>query len=1328
MSIASLTVDLTANLSRFEADMGKGAQIATRFAEQSARAQTTFLRSLERTSERLGKTEADFLRVRAAEVGASDAAEKLISRIELAGGASVRAGAAGAAAFNAAGAAADALSARQRATTAELLSGLRSVTAEGSRLRAQAIAEERAGTIGPDQLKSRLTNVNAGTADAIGQLKEAAAAEQAQNRVAEAIAKRTAATEALRSTVAKLNYNEQQSAAAKLKASQDAAAASAENFATRIEKMAGSIGKSRHELLAMEAAELNLTARLGPAIAKIAEFDARTGQLGKSVFGTKNQLLTLHYTLSDVVASLASGISPLTILLQQGGQVYDAFGNSFTNIFKTIGTLITPARLAIGGLAAAVGTFAYAAYHGAQQSKEFADAVVLTGNFAGVTESRFNAMAKAISASGQVSISSAREFGQAIVATGEIGPAVLEKAIEASARYGAATGKNAKEVATDFASMGTDVAKWATDHNRQLNFVTAAQLEHIRVLQEQGKTVAAQSLVYDLLNERFRKLEPNLGTLDRLLRGTTNVWHEFWNAAFDVGRTETIDQKIDAARAALEIAKRRLNDAPSVSVGGGNRPDSRETIRAGGAANLQDKQDAVNDALKAKLAQDQAAQATAELAQLNKNASGADDFVRGFERRSKAASGLKRELESANAEFAKQDALAARDPSYKPSSASTRASIIKKIHEDYTDKPAINQAERVRERELEQSIKALEDLLRRERSDLDFHDSYVAAVYAKGSLTLEDFYGERQDAAERAEQATQRIYAREIAALRTYLAATKDPSNRVSAETKIAETEAKAATSAEDRARRVTLANEETAAGFKALDDRIAEYRANLLQLRGDEAGAALLRSQQAIAAARIFATQAAKRPDGGLVDVGALERATAAANAFADIQRKVGIATADLSRAEEAYLLRAEQGGAGLLEQDRAVYQLRAAALVQLGELLEKTTALAKASADPKIKAAAADLALQYAKAADAVDPAFNRLRAASKEFAGTVSSDVENAILHFKGLNDLVNNIGRDLHAIALRKIVIEPFEKGLEAYFNEFLKGDNPIANFLKDAFGVSSISDGTAAQRAAVLESTSALISLTAAASGAATALGGKAGASSAGGALAGLFGKYSGTSKNPSDANYENEFDKQNSAKTASEFDKMLSEITGKFSGCAVFVDRLKTASGDAGSALTRLPSIIASLLSASGSAVSSGFGALGSLFGAGGGGGTVTTGSGLEGLSSEELAYFFHAGGVVGRTADVRSVPAGIFAGATRYHTGGRAGLAPDEVPAVLRRGEEVLTRSNPRHRDNRNAAQRAPMNYSPIFQISGPIDQQTQAQLAATAYQSALRAHARNN
>lgn len=71
-------------------------------------------------------------------------------------------------------------------------------------------------------------------------------------------------------------------------------------------------------------------------------------------------------------------------------------------------------------------------------------------------------------------------------------------------------------------------------------------------------------------------------------------------------------------------------------------------------------------------------------------------------------------------------------------------------------------------------------------------------------------------------------------------------------------------------------------------------------------------------------------------------------------------------------------------------------------------------------------------------------------------------------------------------------------------------------------------------------------------------------------------------------------------------------------------------------------------------------GLLGGLFGGGGG----------------LFAGIFHQGGVAGGPAQQRLVPALAFAGAPRFHDGGLAGLRADEVPAILQRGEMVLSRA----------------------------------------------------
>ncbi|MBH0113263.1 phage tail length tape measure family protein [Novosphingobium sp. YJ-S2-02] len=100
------------------------------------------------------------------------------------------------------------------------------------------------------------------------------------------------------------------------------------------------------------------------------------------------------------------------------------------------------------------------------------------------------------------------------------------------------------------------------------------------------------------------------------------------------------------------------------------------------------------------------------------------------------------------------------------------------------------------------------------------------------------------------------------------------------------------------------------------------------------------------------------------------------------------------------------------------------------------------------------------------------------------------------------------------------------------------------------------------------------------------------------------------------------------------------------------------------------------------------FNLISGLFQAGAGsalGGTSGSASPVSALAGVKA----HSGGVIGDEATygantgVIAVQPHWFKNARRYHSGGIAGLAPDEVPTVLERGEEVLTRADPRHRAN---------------------------------------------
>jgi len=90
-----------------------------------------------------------------------------------------------------------------------------------------------------------------------------------------------------------------------------------------------------------------------------------------------------------------------------------------------------------------------------------------------------------------------------------------------------------------------------------------------------------------------------------------------------------------------------------------------------------------------------------------------------------------------------------------------------------------------------------------------------------------------------------------------------------------------------------------------------------------------------------------------------------------------------------------------------------------------------------------------------------------------------------------------------------------------------------------------------------------------------------------------------------------------------------------------------------------------------------GRGPLAGLFGGGGGlalGGGLGRGAGGL-LGGFLIPGILHGGGTAGRDGynHNRAVPLAAFAHAQRYHNGGIAGLKPNEVPAILERGERVI-------------------------------------------------------
>lgn len=108
-----------------------------------------------------------------------------------------------------------------------------------------------------------------------------------------------------------------------------------------------------------------------------------------------------------------------------------------------------------------------------------------------------------------------------------------------------------------------------------------------------------------------------------------------------------------------------------------------------------------------------------------------------------------------------------------------------------------------------------------------------------------------------------------------------------------------------------------------------------------------------------------------------------------------------------------------------------------------------------------------------------------------------------------------------------------------------------------------------------------------------------------------------------------------------------------------------------------------------------------SLFGsgwdAGSGGAYAPQGMGTGMYTGTETGTWLHEGGVVGTHGRRGPISPMVFNGAPRMH---RGGLLSDEVPIIGKRGEEMLTENDPRHRRNGGGVRVTVINNS-----SQPVD-----------------------
>ncbi|HID7959228.1 TPA: phage tail tape measure protein, partial [Pseudomonas aeruginosa] len=332
----------------------------------------------------------------------------------------------------------------------------------------------------------------------------------------------------------------------------------------------------------------------------------RTGMSAKALSANMRMLPA---QITDIVVGLSSGQAPLTVLLQQGGQLKDMFGG------------IGPAARAVGGYiaglvnpytiaAAAAGVLALAFYQGSVESSRLTNALVKNGNAAGTTAGQLSVFAQQVGA-GNATVAQAASALTQLAGAGNQLTILYPKIAAAAISWSKVTDQSVEDVVDSFNDLAKNPVDAVKKLDDQLNFLTTSQYANIQSLQEQGRTMDAARIATEAyanaLASRSTEMEQNLGVVEKAWNGLKSAAKSAWDAMLDIGRTESPEQQLQKVYKQIENAQKGIGRGGRAAFGLGiSQPsldalykraaDLQAKIAADGAKNLEQ---ATNNAIQA---------------------------------------------------------------------------------------------------------------------------------------------------------------------------------------------------------------------------------------------------------------------------------------------------------------------------------------------------------------------------------------------------------------------------------------------------------------------------------------------------------------------------------------------------------------------------------------------------------------------------------------------------------------------------------------------------------------------------------------------------------
>lgn len=300
---------------------------------------------------------------------------------------------------------------------------------------------------------------------------------------------------------------------------------------------------------------LALFSKIDPAAGKLAALDSleasltklsKAGKVGASDFAAMSAKLA--ESRAKIVgegvavkeaASLVEKFTSNTRLMSEASTIAsDVVSGQFGRIRRSAAAMANASgvfRLAftgtgalVLGVTAALGALGLAAEKAANETEDFNNAIILTGNYADLTTGKLRRMAEEIGNSTGATTGKASQVLAQVAATGEFTAEQMRLVSKAAIEMEQATGRSIKETVKDFSSLKGDpveallkLNEVSDDGKGITHFLTQEVIEQVKALKEQGReadaTAVALKALYDGIDQRAPAAAQNMSLIGSVL-------------------------------------------------------------------------------------------------------------------------------------------------------------------------------------------------------------------------------------------------------------------------------------------------------------------------------------------------------------------------------------------------------------------------------------------------------------------------------------------------------------------------------------------------------------------------------------------------------------------------------------------------------------------------------------------------------------------------------------------------------------------------------------------------------------------------------------------